>query len=31
MAVCDPDEGMHSLYRGMLARHDILALPRSEA
>ncbi|MDF3858348.1 MULTISPECIES: adenosylmethionine--8-amino-7-oxononanoate transaminase [Achromobacter] len=31
MAVCDPDEGMHSLYRGMLAQHDILALPRSEA
>ncbi|RSE79682.1 adenosylmethionine--8-amino-7-oxononanoate transaminase [Achromobacter denitrificans] len=31
MAVCDPDDGMHSLYRGMLADHDILALPRSEA
>ncbi len=30
MAVCDPDEGMHSLYRGMLAEHDIVDLPRSE-
>jgi adenosylmethionine-8-amino-7-oxononanoate aminotransferase len=31
MAVCDPDEGMHSLYRGMLAEHDIVDLPRSDA
>ncbi|MBB1593839.1 adenosylmethionine--8-amino-7-oxononanoate transaminase [Achromobacter sp. UMC46] len=31
MAVCDPDEGMHSLYRGMLAEHDIVDLPRDEA
>ncbi|MDH1304595.1 adenosylmethionine--8-amino-7-oxononanoate transaminase [Achromobacter sp. GD03932] len=31
MAVCDPDEGMHSLYRSMLAEHDIVDLPRSEA
>ena len=31
MAVCDPDEGMHSLYRGMLAGHDIVDLPRGEA
>ncbi|MGY6270395.1 adenosylmethionine--8-amino-7-oxononanoate transaminase [Achromobacter denitrificans] len=31
MAVCDPDDGMHSLYRGMLAGHDILDLPRGEA
>ncbi|QEK92244.1 adenosylmethionine--8-amino-7-oxononanoate transaminase [Achromobacter insolitus] len=30
MAVCDPDEGMHSLYRGMLAEHDIVDLPRTE-
>ena len=28
MAVCDPDEGMHSLYRGLLPEHDIHALPR---
>lgn len=31
MAVCDPDDGMHSLYRGMLAEHDIVDLPRDEA
>lgn len=31
MAVCDPDEGMHSLYRGMLAEHDIVDLPRDDA
>lgn len=30
MAVCDPDEGMHSLFRGMLAEHDIVDLPRSD-
>ena len=28
MAVCDPEEGMHSLYRGLLADHAILPLPR---
>ncbi|WP_373979726.1 adenosylmethionine--8-amino-7-oxononanoate transaminase [Achromobacter sp. JD417] len=31
MAVCDPDEGMHSLFNGMLAGHDIVSLPRDEA
>jgi adenosylmethionine-8-amino-7-oxononanoate aminotransferase len=31
MAVCDPDEGMHSLYRGLLPEHDIAGLPRDEA
>lgn len=31
MAVCDPDEGMHSLYRGMLAEHDIVDLPHDDA
>lgn len=31
MAVCDPDEGMHSLFRGMLAEHDIVDLPRDDA
>lgn len=31
MAVCDPDEGMHSLFRGMLAEHDIADLPRDDA
>jgi adenosylmethionine-8-amino-7-oxononanoate aminotransferase len=28
MAVCDPEEGMHSLYRGLLADHAIMPLPR---
>jgi adenosylmethionine-8-amino-7-oxononanoate aminotransferase len=28
MAVCDPEEGMHALYRGLLADHAILDLPR---
>ncbi|WP_251864554.1 adenosylmethionine--8-amino-7-oxononanoate transaminase [Achromobacter sp. Marseille-Q4962] len=31
MAVCDPEEGMHSLFRGMLAGHDIVDLPRDDA
>lgn len=31
MSVCDPEEGMHSLYRGMLAEHDIVDLPQGEA
>jgi adenosylmethionine-8-amino-7-oxononanoate aminotransferase len=31
MAVCDPDEGMHSLYRGLLPEHDIVDLPRDDA
>ncbi len=28
MAVCDPDEGMHALFSGLLAEHAILDLPR---
>ena len=31
MAVCDPEEGMHSLYRGLLADHAIVGLPRDAA
>jgi adenosylmethionine-8-amino-7-oxononanoate aminotransferase len=31
MAVCDPEEGMHALYSGLLAEHDILDIPRDEA
>lgn len=27
MAVCDPDEGMHARFRGMLAEHLIAGLP----
>ncbi|AZY49824.1 adenosylmethionine--8-amino-7-oxononanoate transaminase [Bordetella avium] len=30
MAVCDPDEGMHARFRGMLADHLIADLPRDE-
>ena len=28
MAVCDPEEGMHALYRGLLADHAVMPLPR---
>jgi adenosylmethionine-8-amino-7-oxononanoate aminotransferase len=31
MSVCDPDEGMHALYAGALARHHVVDLPRDEA
>jgi adenosylmethionine-8-amino-7-oxononanoate aminotransferase len=31
MAVCDPDDGMHSLFKGMLAEHDVVALPVDDA
>lgn len=31
MAVCDPDEGMHSLFAGLLPQHHIVDLPRDEA
>jgi adenosylmethionine-8-amino-7-oxononanoate aminotransferase len=31
MAVCDPEDGMHSLYRGLLADHAIVGLPRDAA
>ena len=30
MAVCDPEEGMHALFRGLLPEHLIVALPRDE-
>ena len=30
MAVCDPDEGMHALFNGVLPEHPILDLPRDE-
>jgi adenosylmethionine---8-amino-7-oxononanoate aminotransferase len=31
MAVCDPEDGMHSLFRGLLPEHDIIDLPTDEA
>jgi adenosylmethionine-8-amino-7-oxononanoate aminotransferase len=30
MAVCDPEEGMHALFRGLLPEHAILELPDSD-
>ena len=30
MAVCDPDEGMHAMFRGLLPEHIIAGLPRDE-
>ncbi len=29
MAVCDPEEGMHSLFAGVLPQHHVVPLPRS--
>ncbi len=31
MAVCDPEEGMHALFAGVLPRHHLAALPRDDA
>ena len=31
MAVCDPEEGMHSLFAGTLPQHHVIDLPRDEA
>ena len=30
MAVCDPDDGMHTVFAGLLQQHDIVALPIDE-
>ena len=30
MSVCDPEEGMHSLFTGMLPEHYVIDLPRDE-
>jgi adenosylmethionine-8-amino-7-oxononanoate aminotransferase len=27
MAICDPEEGMHSLFTGLLQQHPVIALP----
>jgi adenosylmethionine---8-amino-7-oxononanoate aminotransferase len=31
MAICDPEEGMHSLFAGLLQEHPVIALPKDEA
>jgi adenosylmethionine---8-amino-7-oxononanoate aminotransferase len=31
MAICDPEEGMHSLFAGLLPEHPVVPLPRDEA
>ncbi len=31
MAICDPEEGMHSLFAGLLQEHPVIALPQDEA
>jgi adenosylmethionine---8-amino-7-oxononanoate aminotransferase len=31
MAICDPEEGMHSLFAGLLQEHPVIALPRDAA
>ncbi len=31
MAICDPEEGMHSLFTGLLPEHPVIALPKDEA
>jgi adenosylmethionine-8-amino-7-oxononanoate aminotransferase len=31
MAVCDPADGMHRLFRGLLPQHHVLGLPRDAA
>ena len=31
MSVCDPEEGMHGLFQGLLPEHHLTVLPRDEA
>jgi adenosylmethionine---8-amino-7-oxononanoate aminotransferase len=31
MAVCDPEAGMHALFRGLLPQHHVIDLPQDEA
>jgi adenosylmethionine-8-amino-7-oxononanoate aminotransferase len=31
MAICDPEEGMHSLFAGLLPEHPVIPLPRDAA
>src|ERR1051325_9289086 len=30
MSVCDPEEGMHALFQGLLPENPVIALPRDE-
>ncbi|MDR3520996.1 MAG: adenosylmethionine--8-amino-7-oxononanoate transaminase [Acidocella sp.] len=31
MAICDPEEGMHSMFSGLLPEHPVIGLPRDAA
>ena len=31
MTICDPDEGMHSLFKGVMPEQHVTSLPRTEA
>jgi adenosylmethionine-8-amino-7-oxononanoate aminotransferase len=31
MAICDPEEGMHSMFAGLLPEHPVIPLPQDEA
>ncbi|MDE8348206.1 MAG: adenosylmethionine--8-amino-7-oxononanoate transaminase [Acidocella sp.] len=31
MAICDPEEGMHSMFAGLLTQHPVIGLPRDGA
>jgi adenosylmethionine-8-amino-7-oxononanoate aminotransferase len=31
MAICDPEEGMHSMFTGLLPVHPVIPLPKDEA
>jgi len=31
MAICDPEEGMHSLFTGLLPEHPVISLPKDAA
>jgi adenosylmethionine-8-amino-7-oxononanoate aminotransferase len=31
MAICDPEEGMHAMFTGLLPEHPVIALPRDAA
>ncbi len=30
MAICDPEEGMHNMFSGLLPEHPVIALPRDD-